>query len=497
VHPRPRRLSRNALKDLADAVSVPAYDPVDVSAGILHFGVGNFHRAHQAVYLDDLFNLGMDHDWGIVGAGIRDADMHMCRTLSGQDWLTTVVEQEAKSSNVRVTASLVGFIPPGNIVALIDTLADPRIRIVSLTVTEGGYYISPSQQGFDAGHPDIVRDAAQPNAPATVFGLILAGLRRRRELGYPPFTVMSCDNIPGNGRAARRILVGLARLCDPEFARWVDANVAFPSSMVDRITPVTTVRERAIAEAHFGIVDGWPVFCEQFRQWIVEDHFPAGRPQLERVGVQFVDDVAPFELMKVRILNGGHAAIAYPAALMGIKFVHEAMRNDLVQAFLGKLEGDEIIPTLPAVPGADLGAYFSSVASRFGNPKIEDTIERLCHDGSNRQPKFILATVADRLAVGADVRGLALVGAMWARYCYGETEDGTAISPNDPNWDRLMTQARLARRDPGAWLEMTDIFGSLGRHPVYVRDFTDALISLWEQGTAETLKRYVTAGTGS
>jgi mannitol 2-dehydrogenase len=385
------------LRDLSKAVSVPGYSAGDITAGIVHFGVGNFHRAHQAVYLDDLFNLGLDHDWGLVGAGVRDADALMRDTLMRQDYLTTVVEQEATDSSARITASLVDFMKPGDAHAIINRLADPAIRIVSLTVTEGGYYIDPASQRFDPKHPDMVHDAAHFDTPKTVFGLILAGLKRRRDVGIVPFTVMSCDNIPGNGHVTQNAVVGLARLIYPELAAWVEANVAFPNGMVDRITPATTDRERDLLAANFGVADAWPVFCERYRQWVLEDHFPAGRPALEKVGVQFVADVAPYELMKIRILNGGHATIAYPAGLMDIHFVREAMENELVRGFLAKVERDEIVPVVPPVPDTDLNAYYQLIETRFANPKIGDTIARLCFDGSNRQPKFILPSVADRL----------------------------------------------------------------------------------------------------
>ena len=336
------KLSAAALAHMPPGVAVPKYRRADLSPGIVHFGVGNFHRAHQAVYLDDLFNAGRDRDWAIVGAGVRDPDVTVREKLKEQDWLTTVVEQEAASTNARVTGAMIDFVRPYDIAANLDMLARPQIRIVSLTVTEGGYYISPATQTFDSGHPDIVADARNVDAPKTAFGLIVAGLKRRRAAGVAPFTVMSCDNIPGNGHVTENAVAGLARLADPELGGWIRANVAFPNSMVDRITPATTDRERAFLRDKYGLEDSWPVFCEEFRQWVVEDRFPAGRPALDTVGVTFTADVAPYELMKIRILNGGHAAIAYPAGLLDIHFVHEAMEDAQIRAFLDKLTRREI-----------------------------------------------------------------------------------------------------------------------------------------------------------
>lgn len=486
------RLALSALPGLAANAAVPAYAPSGLSAGILHFGVGNFHRAHQAIYLDALFNRGTDHDWAVVGAGVRQADADMRRRLMAQDLLTTVLEQDAGAAHARVTGTLVDFVDPGRPSEIINRLADPNIRIVSLTITEGGYFIDPATQHFDPHHPEIAWDAAHfAGGPRTVFGLILAGIKRRRDIGIPPFTVMSCDNIPGNGHVTRNAVTGLARLIYPELCAWVEANVAFPGSMVDRITPATGARERSLLAERFGIEDASPVFCEGFKQWVIEDTFPAGRPALETVGVQFVPDVEPFELMKIRILNGGHATIAYPAGLLDIGFVHDAMEHDLVRRFLRKVEHEEIIPHVPPVPGTDLYAYFEEVERRFANAALGDTTRRLCLDGSNRQPKFVLPAVADRLRAGAGVAGLALVSALWARYCYGQTESGTPIEPNDPNWDRLAAQARMARESPAAWLQMTDIFGDLATNPPYVDAFAKALSSLWARGTLATLELYL------
>ena len=485
------KLSAAALGQTPKGVAVPRYSRADLKAGIVHIGVGNFHRAHQAVYLDDLFASGRDHDWAIVGSGVREYDVGMREKLGQQDWLTTVVEQEAHATTVRVTGAMVDFVRPFDVAAMLDVLSRPAIRIVSLTITEGGYCIDPATQKFDPRHPEIAYDAAHFDAPKSAFGLIAAGLKRRRAAGVAPFTVMSCDNIPGNGHVCENAVAGLAELVDAELARWIRANVSFPNSMVDRITPATTDRERAILRDHYGVEDNWPVFCEGFRQWVVEDRFPAGRPALETVGVTFVADVAPYELMKIRILNGGHAAIAYPAGLLDVHFVHEAMEDRQIAAFLETLTKREILPVVPPPPGVDLEAYRLKIAERFANPKIGDTISRLCLDGSNRQPKFILPSVVARRKAGRGVAGLALVSAMWCRYCYGESESGKVIPPNDPNWDRLQAAARPARRDPRAFLAMRDIFGELAETPAYVAAFSNALTKLWSQGVRATLDDYL------
>ncbi len=487
------KLSLSSVRGLNATVSTPRYARSALSPGIVHFGVGNFHRAHLAVYLDDLFNMGLDHDWAIIGAGVLPSDEVMRQKLEGQDYLTTVVEQEANVSSARVTGAMIDFIPPADRTRLLATLEDPAIRIVSLTVTEGGYMINPATGTFDPAHPAIARDAANPQDPASVFGLILAGLARRKARGLAPYTVMSCDNVPHNGVVTRNAVAGLARLFDPALADWVEAHVAFPNAMVDRITPATSDREREHVEKTYGITDAWPVFCEEFKQWVVEDHFPTGRPQWEKVGAQFVPDVTPFEYMKIRILNGGHAVIAYPGGLLDVHYVHEAMQHPLIHAFFAKVEEEEIIPSVPPVPNTDLQDYYKLIDRRFSNPKIGDTERRLCLDGSNRQPKFIVPVIADNLKAGRSVAGLALESALWCRYCYGVSESGKVIEANDPSWDRLQALSRKAKDDPLQWLTMDDIYGDVAKSETFRTAFASALGSLWSRGTAQVLKDY--AGT--
>jgi mannitol 2-dehydrogenase len=487
-------LCEKQLPSIPAPTATPGYSRSELSAGILHFGVGNFHRAHQAVYLNSLFNNGRDWDWAIIGAGVMPADEQMRKRLVKQDFLTVVVEQSAAKSACTVTGPMIDFISPEDPAALINQLAHPAIRIVSLTITEGGYFIDPATGIFDSGHPEIAADGASPDRPQTVFGLVVAGLKKRRAADITPFTVMSCDNIPHNGVVTRNAVTGLAHLSDPELAEWIHNHVAFPNGMVDRITPATGDREREILARDFGIKDAWPVFCEDFIQWVLEDHFPAGRPALETVGVQFVPDVTPYENMKIRILNGGHAVIAYPAGLLDIQFVHEAMAHPLVRGFLQKVEQEEIIPIVPPVPDTDLQQYFQKIEERFANPKIGDTVRRLCLDGSNRQPKFIIPSIADRLANGAGVDGLALASALWCRYCYGTTESGKAIAPNDPSWDRLVPVARSARENPDAWLAMDDIYGDTGTSAVFRERFAAMLTAVWADGVKTVLKNFL-AGT--
>ncbi|CCQ72153.1 mannitol dehydrogenase family protein [Magnetospira sp. QH-2] len=487
------KLNQNNLPALSATVSVPGYDRSALTPGILHIGVGNFHRAHQAIYLDRLFNLGSDHDWAIVGAGVRPHDAKTRELLSKQDWLTTVIELDPAGNTAVVCGSMIDFLPVDPS-ALIEAMTHPGIRIVSLTVTEGGYYINTETGGFDAAHPDMVHDRQVPARPRSVFGMLLAGLRQRRLRGLPPFTIVSCDNLPENGDVTRRTMVGLAEAQSAELGEWIASEIAFPNGMVDCITPATGDRELKLAETEFGIEDASPVVCEPFHQWVLEDNFPAGRPALEKVGVEFVDDVAPYELMKLRILNGGHGAIAYAGALLGHRYVHDAMSDPLIRGYLHKLAQEEIIPTIPAIPGIDFQLYLETVLDRFANPKIGDTIARLCLDGSNRQPKFILPTLTDRLEAGQSIDGLALEVALWCRYCMGETEDGWSITLEDESADQLMERAHQAKTHPTAFLENTDIFGGLGDNKTFAETFSRALLSLLSNGVARTLRTYGNGG---
>lgn len=480
------------MTDASRTAVGPAYDRSKLSPGIVHIGLGNFHRAHMAVYLDDLFAQGLGRDWAILGAGVRPADAKMREALLAQDCLSTVIELDPSGHRARRIGSMIGFIPvePEN-GPLIAAMARPEIRIVSLTVTEGGYFIDPATGRFDPTSAEIAADARNPDRPATAFGAILAALRQRRAADIAPFTVMSCDNLPGNGAVTKAAVAGLARLSDPAFADWIEASVAFPNGMVDRITPATGKREREIA-AGFGLGDDpVPVTCEPFRQWVLEDNFPAGRPPLEKAGVTFTDHVHAYETMKLRILNAGHAVIAYPGGLLDIEFVKDAMAEPLISGLLDKVEREDIIPIVPPVPGTDLHDYHTLIRQRFSNPELLDTERRLCLDGSNRQPKFIIPSIRDNLAKGRLPRGLILECALWCRYCMGVTDAGKIIEPNDPSWDRLRANARAAESDPMRWLGMSDIYGEVGRDRQVIATFAGFLKALGEAGTRKVLRDFL------
>jgi len=483
-------LSIANLPNIRDEVARPVYNRDELSAGIIHVGVGNFHRAHQNIYLHQLFQMGLDRDWAILGAGVTKYDDAMRNKLASQDWLTTVVELEPEQLSATVTGVMIDYleIDPQ---AIINAMARPEIRIVSLTVTEGGYFVDAQTGGFDHSHPDIIADAKNPESPNTVFGILIAALKLRKESSTQPFTIMTCDNLPENGHVAKQAVLGLAKKLDTALHDWISENVAFPNSMVDCITPATTEREINIVKNEFGINDSAPVVSEPFHQWVLEDNFTNGRPALEKVGVEFVNDVAPYELMKLRILNGGHASIAYLAALLDIYYVHDAMNNSIVAGYLEKLEHEEIIPTLQKTPGVSFEQYYDTVVKRFSNEAVGDTIPRLCFDGLNRQPKFILPVIDARLKKKQSIDGLALECALWCRYCYGTTDSGANIPANDNQWEHLNSLALQAKGEPAKWLEQGDVYGTLSEDEVFIQAFTKALNCLWSKGTEAAVAQYL------
>jgi mannitol 2-dehydrogenase len=483
-------LNAQTLAYWSDRLPAPAYDRDLVTPGVVHFGVGGFHRAHQAMYLDRLMNEGQALDWGICGVGVMPADRKMKEVLDAQDGLYTLVLKHSDGTyEPRVIGSIVAYLfAPDDPEAVIEEMAAPSIRIVSLTVTEGGYNISDVTGEFDEANPDVVADLKPGAVPRTTFGLITEALRRRRKRGVVPFTVMSCDNLPGNGDLARRAFATFAGLRDPELGDWVEREVRFPNSMVDRITPVTTDTDRAEITERFGIQDQWPVVCEPFTQWVLQDAFTAGRPPFQDAGVQVVDDVEPYELMKLRLLNASHQALCYFGYLCGYRLVHEAAQDPLFQAFLLGYMDAEATPTLPPVPGVDLAAYKHTLLERFSNPEVRDTIARLCAESSDRIPKWLLPVIRAQLETGGEIRRSAAVVASWARYAEGVDEQGQPIEVVDRLRDTVVELARRQGADPDAFIANRQLFGDLAGNERFRTAYRSALASLHELGARATLE---------
>jgi mannitol 2-dehydrogenase len=490
---RPIALSDATLSDLSVGIGRPRYDRRHLTPGIVHIGLGNFHRAHQAWYTHRLMQEGRALDWAILGAGVRPYDAAMRGKLLAQDCLTTLIELAPEGRSAEVTGPMIDYLPieEGN-GPLVRAMADPRIRIVALTVTEGGYYIDPTTGELDVAHPDVVHDAEHPDRPRTAFGAMVAALRLRRAAGQGPFSGLSCDNLRGNGTILRQVVTDLARMQEPALADWIEARAAFPNSMVDSIVPATGPAELALVR-EMGIADAVPVTHENFRQWVIEDAFCAGRPDWDRAGATFTDDVHPYEMMKIRILNAGHQVLANAGELLSVPTIAECMAHPAISAFFRKVEREEILPHVAPVPGMTPEAYLALIERRFGNPAIRDTTRRVAFDGSSRHTGFVLPILRDRLATGGSVEGLALVEALWARMCAGRREDGSGIEPNDPQWPVLLAAALAARERPRAWLEQSALYGDLRDAPRFAEAFERWLATIWRDGTQAALLTHAEA----
>ncbi|TCM46624.1 mannitol dehydrogenase family protein [Kribbella sp. VKM Ac-2568] len=485
-----QKLSSDTVGALGDQVGAPRYDRTAVRPGIVHFGVGGFHRAHQAMYLDRLMNDGKALDWGICGVGVLPQDRRMDDVMSAQDSLYTLVLKHPDGTlEPRVIGSIVDYLfAPDDPEAVLARMADPATRIVSLTITEGGYNVHQVTGELDTSDEGLAADLEPGATPVSVFGFVIEALARRRAAGVPPFTVMSCDNIPGNGQVARKMLTSFARLKDPELADWIEREVRFPNSMVDRITPVTADADREALAEHFGIEDGWPVVCEPFTQWVLEDDFGGDRPPYEEVGVQLVEDVEPYELMKLRLLNASHQALCYLGYLAGYRYAHEVCQDKLFVDFLLAYMDEEGTPTLPPVPGVDLDRYKQQLIERFANPEVRDTLARLCAESSDRIPKWLLPVVREQLAADRGIDRAALVVAAWARYAEGTDEQGEPIEVVDRLRDKLVERAQHNREEPLVFVSDPDLFGDLAQDERFVRAYTSALSSLHERGARATLE---------
>jgi mannitol 2-dehydrogenase len=483
-------LNTASLSSLDPAVAVPQYDRGAVTAGIVHLGVGAFHRAHQALYLDRLMNDGKALDWGICGVGVLPGDSRMRDALQAQNGLYTLVEKRPDGSqDARVVGSIVEYLlAPDDPEAVIEKMASEAIRVVSLTVTEGGYNFNAVTGEFQADDPGVVHDLQPGAAPRTSFGLVTEALARRRERGLPPFTVLSCDNIQGNGHAAQRSFTAFARLRDPKLGEWVEEHVRFPNCMVDRITPVTTDDDRAALAERFGVEDRWPVVCEPFSQWVLEDDFGLGRPPLQDVGVQVVADVEPYELMKLRLLNASHQGLCYFGYLAGYRLVHDVCQDPLFAEFLLAYMDREATPSLQPVPGIDLHAYKRQLIERFSNPQVRDTVARLCAESSDRIPKWLLPVIRYNLETGGEIDRSVAVVASWARYAEGVDEQGEPIEIVDRLKDTLVPIARGQRDDPLAFVRNREVFGDLVDDERFAATYQRHLASLHEKGARATLE---------
>jgi len=479
-------LSRATLRDLPPQVGRPNYDPASVTPGIVHLGLGGFHRAHMARYTHTLMNQDRTScEWGIIGVGLMPADRRMADALEPQDGLYTLIERQDQNENATIIGSICRVLYAGETSRqTLEAIGDPAIRIVSLTVTENGYCLDPATKQLDLAHPVIVHDLAFAQRPRSAIGILVESYRRRMQQGMPAFTALSCDNIQHNGAVLARAVLTLAEQQEPSLADWIARNASFPSTMVDRITPVTTTTDIADLAATYGIADGWPVVSEQFTQWVIEDAFVAGRPAWEHVGAQFVDDVQPYEMMKLRLLNASHLAIAGLGRLAGYMHINEAVRSPNLRRYMQALMDRETGPTLAPVPGVNLAAYKAELVARFGNSRIKDTVDRVNADAPIN---LLLDPIRDRLAAGASIDLLALALAAWFRRVRGEDEAGHHLAVVHPLADQLREKARQGGTDPKALLSIKTLFGDLGEQQALIDPVAKWLGALYASGARATL----------
>jgi mannitol 2-dehydrogenase len=477
-------LSTQTLAALAGRLRVPTYDRAALTPAVVHFSVGGFHRAHQLVYFDDLAELGIT-DWGVIGVGLRSPAMR--DALRPQDHLYTVVERSSEGERARVIGSMIDYhYAPESPETVLAVLTDERTRLVTMTVTGNAYRID-AHSGEFAPDDAVLADLADPHHPRSLFGYIVEALDVRRRTGLRPFTVLSCDNMQQNGEAARAAVVGFAQLRDEVLARWIADNVAFPGSMVDRITPSTSEQDREEVTRTFGVDDRWPVITERFSQWVMEDAFCNDRPPLEQVGVQFVPDVGDHELVKTRLLNASHSALGHLGSLAGLTRVDEVMADPVLRRYMSRLIAEEIAPLLPSPAGVDLAGYQHSLLQRFADPSIGDRLDRLCRRGSSKVPLYLLPSLSTALTEGRPSRLLTLAVAGWCRYLQGLDLEGRRLDIVDERAEELGRLARAGGTDPRPLLAVTSVFGDLGNDPAFVAAVADLLVQFELRGVRATV----------
>lgn len=483
------RLSEATLAQLPAGIRRPAYRRVDTRIGIVHLGVGAFHRAHQAVYLDDV--LAHEPDWAISGVSLRSPEVR--DALAPQDGLYTLALLD-EATQYRVIGSLREVLcAPQEPERVLARLADADVRLVMLTVTEKGYCLSAD--GVDLSHPDIVADLAQPQSPASAIGYLAAGLQRRRTAQLPPYTVLSCDNLADNGGRLRRALLQYTQQIDPGLSAWIAEHVAFPRSMVDSITPATDDALRAqVDTALGGLIDAWPVQREPYTQWVVEDWFCNGRPDLARVGVTLSNEIAGYDRAKLRLLNAPHSALAYLGSLKGIASVADAMRDAALSGFVERLMRQHIAPNVQAPAGFDADAYIDAILARFRNPAIHHRLAQIAWDGSQKIPVRVLGTIADAIAAGRRIDGLCLVVAAWLQFVRQQARAGVAL--NDPLNAELTALGLAATGDAAVdvarFLSVDSVFAPLSQDQRFVAALVVAYAQLGD-GSVEAVERALLA----
>jgi len=469
------KLNAQNLSKLADRLPVPKYDRSSLKKGIVHIGVGGFHRSHQAYYIHQLLEKHSATEWAICGVGLREADRMMANVMNAQDGLYSLVTQHPGG---KVDSEVIGSITEyilavDNPQSVIDRMAHRDTKIVSLTITEGGYNFNSTTGEFDFENPDIQHDLVHLEMPKTVYGYLMAALRLRYANGLAPFTLLSCDNIQHNGDMLRKMLLAFATKQDVEMADWIAREVSFPNSMVDRITPVTTSDVTRYLKNTHGVADEWCVVCEPFIQWVVEDNFSNGRPPLEKLGVQFVPDVTPYEKMKIRLLNAGHSVLGIPGAIHGHATIDICMEDAVFPKFMRQFMDMEVTPILGKIEGVDIEKYKDNLEQRFANPNIKDSVSRICSESAAKLPKFLIPTLRENLRAGGSIRYTTFLLAAWCYYSdLGINENGEALEIIDVQKETLHLAASNTEHDWIAFLDQPEIFEGLNRNERFIEEYT-------------------------
>ena len=485
-------LNANNLSVISENMAVPEYDRTKLKTGIVHVGVGNFHRSHEAYYTDEILHHD-GYDWGICGIGLLEKDQKMSNILKRQDGLyTLMVLRPEESLEARVIGSIVEYLfAPENPEKVFEKMAAPEVKIISLTITEGGYNYNSDTGSFRWSDPLIQWDLSHPDNPKTIFGYLVQALKHRKNKGLSGLTILSCDNIQKNGYVCRQMLTEYIKSAEPELFDWVNNYCSFPNSMVDRITPVTTKEDIEKLNTTYGIIDEWPVTCEPFIQWVIEDDFTCGRPEWERAGVQFVDDVEPYERMKIRLLNAGHSLLGFAGTLYGYKTIDETVRDPLFETYLRNFMDNEVTPVLGKIEGINIDEYKDSLVERFGNSNIKDQLSRICSESSDKIPKFLLPTLREQLHVGGPIKFATLIIATWCRYLELAGAQGFNYDVQDPMKDEI-TKAALAsqnRDSPLAFLKIRSVFGDLATSNRFTETYFALIQDLRNSGIGYVVKK--------
>lgn len=485
------KLNTQNLPEILGHIQIPSYNRSKVKAGIVHVGVGGFHRAHEAFYTNELLQKG-ETDWGICGVALLDFDQKIYNVLKDQDGLYTLIVKELNGDmNVQVIGSIVEYLfAPENPLAVIEKMANPETKIITLTITEGGYNFNEATGEFQIENPLVQHDLKNPNNPKTIFGYLTQALKLRKERGLKGCTIQSCDNIQENGHVTKKMLLSYVEVAEPSLLGWIEQNVSFPNSMVDRITPVTAQSDIDILDSEFGIQDQWPVVCEPFKQWVIEDNFIEGRPNWEDVGAQFVKNVAPYEVMKLSLLNAGHSVLGVLGALVGYNTIDEVVNDKAIKTFLASFMDKEVIPVLNGLEGVDLVSYKKSLIERFGNINIKDQVSRICSESSAKLPKFLLPTAFKQLEINGSIEHIAFVIAAWAIYSKGVDEKGLEIDIKDAMRNELYKQALSAVRDPKIFLEFKNVFGDLVNSEKFVTAYTKSYNNIVLNGVKKCVEEF-------